>query len=820
MKIGEGKMRWLPYVVGVIFFTLFGIVYCMPLLEGKVLQAGDVMNWEGASHEAREYKEQTGKTTWWTNSMFGGMPTFQITGSTPANQLRGTMERTSHLGFQGDWGPIGILIAYLIGFYLMLLCFGVNPWLSILGAFGLALSSYFMLIIPAGHLTKASGLAALAPMIGGMYAIFRGRYWLGAPLFTIYGIIGITLHPQMTYYVGMLLGVLIIGELYIHVRERSWSKLGIALSVLLVCGLLIYGSKMSWIEMNTEYLAETMRGGHSELNQEDAETSADAGLDLQYATAWSYGVGETMTLMIPNFMGGSSGYDVGTKSVLYDELVKARVPKQSAKQFCSQAPTYWGEKAFTSGPVYIGAILCFLFVLGLLIVDGPYKWTLLIATIFSILLSWGRNFMPLTEFFYQYFPMYNKFRAVESILVVAEITMPLLGILAVQKMVSSDNRKQYITPIWVSAAITGGICLLVALFGGSLFDFTSSYDTWKGQVGNDIYNMVVDQRASMMRSDAWRSLLFIVLSCGLLLAYVTSEKIRKGHLYAALGVLLLADMVPVDRRYFGSQHYVSGRDHSKYFGLQSWEEDILRDKDLSYRVLNVAANTFNDSRTSYRLKSVGGYSAAKLRRYQDLIDAHITRNNMSVLNMLNTRYFVTRDGVRYNPDAYGNAWYVDGYEAVNGADAESAALWQTDLRRMAVVDTSYTENKALIGKEDMIQGGSGTIRMTSYAPDVLEYASESEQDGMVVFSEIYYPKGWRIYIDEQEESLYRVNYTLRGALVPAGKHQIRMEFVPAALGTDRWSMACIIVALLLSLTVLVLHFVGKGRVSTLLGESL
>lgn len=820
MKIGEGKMRWLPYVVGVIFFTLFGIVYCMPLLEGKVLQAGDVMNWEGASHEAREYKEQTGKTTWWTNSMFGGMPTFQITGSTPANQLRGTMERTSHLGFQGDWGPIGILIAYLIGFYLMLLCFGVNPWLSILGAFGLSLSSYFMLIIPAGHLTKASGLAALAPMIGGMYAIFRGRYWLGAPLFTIYGIIGITLHPQMTYYVGMLLGVLIIGELYIHVRERSWSKLGIALSVLLVCGLMIYGSKMSWIEMNTEYLAETMRGGHSELNQEESERSTDAGLDIQYATAWSYGVGETMTLMIPNFMGGSSGYDVGTKSVLYDELVKARVPKQSAKQFCSQAPTYWGEKAFTSGPVYIGAILCFLFVLGLLIVDGPYKWTLLIATIFSILLSWGRNFMPLTEFFYQYFPMYNKFRAVESILVVAEITMPLLGILAVQKIVSSDNRKQYITPIWVSAAITGGICLLVALFGGSLYDFTSSYDTWKGQVGNDIYNMVVDQRVSMMRSDAWRSLLFIVLSCGLLLAYVTSEKIRKGHLYAALGVLLLADMVPVDRRYFGSQHYVSGRDHSKYFGLQSWEEDILRDKDLSYRVLNVAANTFNDSRTSYRLKSVGGYSAAKLRRYQDLIDAHITRNNMSVLNMLNTRYFVTRDGVRYNPDAYGNAWYVDGYEAVNGADAESAALWQTDLRRMAVVDTSYTENKALIGKEDMIQGGLGTIRMTSYAPDVLEYASESEQEGMVVFSEIYYPKGWRLYIDEQEESLYRVNYTLRGALVPAGKHQIRMEFVPAALGTDRWSMACIIVALLLSLTVLVLHFVGKGRVSTLLGESL
>ena len=817
--------RCLPYVVAIVLFLCFALFYCSPLLDGKVLQAGDVTHWQGFSHEAREYKAQTGETTWWTNSQFGGMPTFQITGSTPANVLRAKLQHITQFGFTGDWEPVGLLMGYLIGFFLMLLCFGVNPWLSIAGSFALTLSTYFMLIIPAGHITKASGLAALAPMVGGMYAIFRRKYWLGVPLFTIYGIIGLNLHPQMTYYVAMLMGLMALGEVVVHIREKEWKELGVGVAVLLVCVGFIYGSKLSWMQMNTEYLAQTMRGGHSELNQ--GEETKQAGLDLDYVTAWSYGVDETMTLLIPNFMGGSSGYDVGDKSLLYKELVKARVPKSSAKQFCQNAPTYRGEKAFTSGPVYVGAIICFLFVLGLLIVPGTYKWVLLIATIFSILLAWGRNFMGFTELFYSYFPMYNKFRAVESILVVAEITIPLLALLGVQQLVARvgdtatekrNNRLALPTAILIAGGITGGLCLFFALFGGSVCDFTSSYDTWKSQMGSDIYEMILDQRASMLKSDAWRSFSFIVIAAAVLWFFVKG-KMKAWHLYVSLAVVILCDLVPVNRRFFGLDNFVSPKAQQAYFNMQPWEEEILRDKDLSYRVLNVNTNTFNDSRTSYRLKSVGGYSAAKLRRYQDLIDAHISRNNFSVLNMLNTRYFITRDGVRYNPGAYGNAWFVDSLVCVSTPDAESEALNMLDLRQAAVMDTTYQPNRLFCqtqnGQSLFGNGNGGEITLTDYAPNRLTYQATTDTERMAVFSELYYPSGWHLYVDGEEQPIARVNYTLRAAVIPAGNHKVMMEFVPDALETDRWCVAIIIVALVASLILLlspiILSLLGRGK---------
>lgn len=806
--------RCLPYVVAIVLFLVFALLYCSPLLGGKILQAGDVIHWEGFSHEAREYKAQTGETTWWTNSLFGGMPTFQITGSTPANILRGKLQHITQFGLTGDFEPVGLLMGYLFGFFLMLLCFGVNPWLSILGSFALTLSTYFMLIIPAGHITKASGLAALAPMIGGMYAIFRGRYRLGAPLFTIYGIIGLNLHPQMTYYMAMLMGLMALGEVWQHVREKCWKELGIAVAVLLVCVGLVYGSKLSWMEMNTEYLAQTMRGGHSEINQN--EEARQDGLNLGYATAWSYGMDETMTLLIPNFMGGSSGYDVGTNSLLYKELVKARVPKSSAKQFCQHAPTYRGEKMFTSGPVYVGAVICFLFMLALLIVPGTYKWVLLTATLFSLMLAWGRNFMPLTELFYNNFPMYNKFRAVESILVVAEITIPLLALLGVQQVVSRKDNLSVAagkgtlpvsTAVIVSCLLTAGLCLFFALFGGSVCDFTSSYDTWKSQMGNDIYRLILDQRAALLKSDAWRSFAFIAVAAVVVWLY-TKDKIRTWHLYVALGALILFDLVPVNRRFFGEQDFVSPKAQEAYFNLQPWEEEILQDKDLSYRVLNVNTNTFNDSRTSYRLKSVGGYSAAKLRRYQDLIDAHISRNNFQVLNMLNTRYFITRDGVHYNPAAYGNAWFVDSLVCVSTPDAESEALNSLDLRHVAVTDTTYKSNHRLCeaGVYGRLFGSDGNseekITLIGYAPNRLTYSSSTDRERLAVFSEIYYPSGWHLYVDGEEQPIERVNYTLRSTVIPAGNHTVMMEFVPDALKTDRWCVAIIVTALIASLCLL------------------
>ena len=795
---------WLPYVAAVVLFFGFSISYCSPLLEGKVLQAGDVNNWKGAAQEAIQYCQQTGETTYWTNSMFGGMPTYQITGNLPSGQVRSTMEKISHFGFGDNLAPIGMILAYLFGFFIMLICFGVNPWLSIVGAFALTLSTYFMLIIPAGHATKVSALAALAPIVGGMYAVFQKRYWLGAPLMILYGVIGITLHPQMTYYMVMLMGVLWCAELYIHIREKRWKDLGISMAVLVGCVLCIFATKLSWWQMNNNYLKETMRGGHSELTQTSSTSTKEKdGLDIDYATAWSYGKAETLTLLIPNYMGGCSGYDLGEDSQLENDLRKMGVPARQAKGFCQGAPTYWGEKAFTSGPVYAGAIICMLFVLGILIVPGPYKWALLIATLFSITLAWGRNFMGWTELFFHYFPMYNKFRAVESILVVAEITIPLLGFLGLKELLSLEDKKRGRMMVLIAGGITAAICLIVAVFGSS-FDVTSSYDSqWKGQVGQQVYSAILDQRHQMMTSSAWRSLLFVLLSTAVLLIFVWKKESKNSTyiLAAVLGCLILMDMVPVNRQFFGSKNFVNQKDDARYFAIQPWEEKILQDRSLDYRVFNMAANTFNDARTSYRLKSIGGYSAAKLRRYQDLIDAHITQNNWAVIDMLNTKYIITRDGqVHLNPNAMGNAWFVNKLEFVDTPDEESEALRTLDLRTTAVADKRFAEvldiTKPAVSPQ--MAYDEEYIRMTSYAPNRLEYDFQAEQNKLVVFSEIYYPEGWHLYVDDEEYPIGRANYVLRAAVIPAGCHSVRMEFIPAALALDKVCLVISILAILLS----------------------
>ncbi len=793
MKIDWKKIA--PYIVALVVFVGFALAYCSPMLEGKVLQAGDVNTWLGGAEEIIEYREQTGRQPWWTNSMFGGMPAFQVSGNTPADQLRGKLGDVTHLGFKQEFGYIGIIIAYLLGFFFMLRCFRVNPWLSIIGAFALTLSTYYMLIIPAGHVTKANAIGCMAPIIGGIYTVFRKNYWLGVPLILIYGIVGITLHPQMTYYFMLLIAIMACAELYIHIREKRWKDLGIGAAVCIVCALLVFSTRLSWWQMNNEYLQETMRGGHSELKQEAKTEEQKAGLDIKYATDWSYGKAETFTLLVPNFMGGASGYNVGEKSVLYDELVKARVPKSSAKQFCQSAPTYWGEKMFTSGAVYVGAIICFLFVLGLIIVPGAYKWGLLIATILSILLAWGKNFMPLTEWFFYHFPMYNKFRAVESILVIAEVTMPLLGFLALQHLWEHREEKaNYSKHVLLAGGITAGICLILALFGGALFDFTSSYDNqWKGQVGDDIYGMIIDQRVAMMKADAWRSFGLIAAAVIVIWLY-TLDKLKSGYTIAILAALVLIDLVPVDRRFFGSKNFVPRKEDNRYFAIQPWEEQILQDKSLDYRVLNLNTNTFNDSRTSYRLKSIGGYSAVKLRRYQDLIDEHLSKMNWKVLNMLNTKYIVTRQGVYPNPDALGNAWFVNDVQFVPTPDDESAALNTLDLKHTAVADEQFRDVLTATGTPS--EGDQ--IALTNYELDRLDYTYSLTNERVAVFSEIYYPKGWHLYCDGEEIPLGRVNYVLRAAVLPAGGHSLHMEFVPAALATDKWCMALIILSILLS----------------------
>lgn len=793
-------------MVAVIAFLCIAVMYCSPVLDGKVLNAGDVNSWKGMSNEARTYYQETGEVTWWTNSMFGGMPTFQITGSLPSGTLRSKMEVAFHFGLIDNYAAIGLIFAYFLGFFIMLLCFGVSPWLSLAGAIAIGMSSYFFLIIPAGHMTKASAIGLLAPVIGGVYAVMhQHKYWLGVPMIILFGFIGITLHPQMTYYIGMLLGVMVCAELYYHIREKSYKDLGISLAVLLLSAGVLFGTKYSWIEMNQSYLKQTMRGGHSELTKgqnDKAQSTNDAGLDIKYATDWSYGKGETMTLLIPNWEGGASGYDLGKDSQLSKAMRKQGVAKRDAEQFCQSAPTYRGEKMFTSGAVYVGAVVCFLFLLGLLVVPGVYKWALLFATLMSIFLAWGKNMMWLTELFFNYFPMYNKFRAVESILVVAEITMPLLGFLGLQKIINGEVEwKKLRTDLFIAGGVTAGICLFAALFSGS-FDMTSSYDTqWKGQLPQWLYDAILDQRLAMVRSDAWRSLLFVALGFALTFWYAWKKQRTKDQspitnyiFFACLATLICIDMIPVDKRFFNNDNFVKQKDSEASFKLQPWEEQILQDKSLDYRVLNLTTSTFNDARTSYRLKSVGGYSAVKLRRYQDLIDEHISKMNWNVLNMLNTKYIITQRGVIQNPDAMGNAWFVNNVQFVPTPDDESAALNSLDLRNTAVADDKFREVLTCEGTPS--EGDK--ITLMTYAPNKLEYSAQTSNDRVAVFSEIYYPEGWHLYIDGVKKEIGRVNYVLRAAIIPAGNHTICMKYIPEALRLDRLSYVCSILMLLIA----------------------
>ena len=823
MKIDWKKI--LPFVVALIVFIGFAVAYCSPVLDGKVVYAGDTFNWMGGAHQTQEYRAATGESCWWTNSMFGGMPTYHIDAHIPSHKVsHGVVRDVLHLGLSET---LGIIFGYLLCFYILLLCFGVNPWLSIGGAFAMALSSYFFLIIPAGHVTKAIALGLLPALIGGVHLVFQRKYWLGIPILLVFGMSSIIVHPQMTYYIAMLLGVMVIAETVQLIINKEWKTLGTGIVICLACLALLIGTKICYLSINSEYVKETMRGGHSELRQNEKTDTQKAGLDIKYATDWSYGIDETMTLLIPNWEGGASGYDVGTNSVLYKEIRKKGADKAWAKQFCQNAPTYHGEKMFTSGAVYVGAIICFLFILGLLIVPGPYKWALLFATLMSIFLAWGRNWMGLTELFFNYFPMYNKFRAVESILVVAEITMPLLGFLGLQQIVEGKVKWEKLRIcLLIAGGITAGVCLFAALFAGT-FDMTSSYDTWKDQMPQWLYDAILDQRVAMLRADAWRSLMFVLLGFGLTFWYAWQRNksgFQKKHaaiFFAGLAVLILVDMIPVDKRFFNNDNFKKNKEVDAYFHMQPWEEQILEDKTLDYRVLNLTTSTFNDSRTSYRLKSIGGYSAVKLRRYQDLIDAHISQEmnalyqaifrtngfyeqdplngaEFPVLNMLNTRYAVIglRDGSQMpvqNPYAMGNAWLVNDVQFVPTPDDESAALNTLDLHTTAVADEKFRDVLTCTGTPSE----SDEIVMTEFTPNRLTYHANVEHDRVAVFSEIYYPKGWHIYVDDQEIALGRVNYMLRAAVIPAGEHTVKMEFIPDTLHTDKIGWICVIAALLI-----------------------
>ena len=790
MKNIVGKLKkLLPYLVAAAIFILLAVVYCYPVLSGKVLRQGDIYQWKGMAQETLQYHEQTGKWSAWTNSMFSGMPTYQIAGGGSYEVtwytkiclvLTKFFYNLTRLFFQNN--VLMIIIGYLVGFYILLSSFKVDKWLSIVGSIAITFSSYFFIIIVAGHESKALTLGLLAPVIAGFYLIFRKKYLWGVCLTMLYTAFGLYKHPQMSYYIFMMIGVLAIAEIWQHIKEKRFRDMSIAIVLFALSVLVGAGTGYGKYKCNVDYVKETMRGGHSEIVREDvvATSANESGLSFEYATQWSYGIGETFTLMIPNFKGGASASNIGTDSRFAEALKSRGVDPQAVSYYSSMAPTYWGEQPFTAGPVYVGAIVCLLFVLGLCIVKGPYKWGLLIATLFSVLLSWGHNFEWFSKLFFSYFPLYSKFRAVSSILVVAQIAMPLLGFLALKEIFDKrvDARKLK-RSILIAFGVTGGVSLFFALFGGFIFSFTSSGDAYMAAQFPDWFmEALTDQRAAMFRSDCFRSLVFILLAALIILLFA-KQKIKPALFTLILGVLILADMWPVNRRYFNEDHFVTNKENDSYFQKYAYEEEILKDADPHFRVLNLTTNTFNESRTSYYLKSIGGYHAAKLRRYQDLIDEHLTQMNMKVINMLNTKYIIIeQDGSpvpMFNEEHLGNAWFVDEIILAETPNQESDALRVIDPATIAVTDRKFAD---FVINPKTPADPSASIELTSYAPDVLTYKSNCTYDKIAVFSEIYYPYGWKAYIDGTPVDHFRVNYLLRALNIPAGKHDIRFEFRP------------------------------------------
>jgi hypothetical protein len=786
----------LPYFAAIIIFLIVTLAYLSPIMEGKSLRQSDTMSWTGAAKEILDFRTaNNGEEPLWTNSMFGGMPAYMISLLTPSNNI---------IAFFGNAmilfslpSPANMIFLYFIGFFILLLVLRVNPWLSIIGALAFGFSTYFFIILEAGHNTKALAIGYMAPVFAGIILAMRGKYLWGAVLTALFLALEIKMnHIQMTYYLMILVLIYMLFELYQKIKDKQILGFIKASTALLFSVIIAVSINVTNLWTSYEYSKETIRGKSELTSNSDVKTK---GLDMDYATQWSYGVDETFTLLIPDFKGGSSSGKLGESSEAYSVLKQNVVP--NIKQITSQMPLYWGSQPFTSGPVYAGAIFVFLFILGLFIVKGPMKWTLLTATILSIALSWGKNFMPLTQFFFDYFPMYSKFRAVASILVIAELTIPLLGILALNNIFSKKVDKSEVLK-WgkISLYITGGLCLIFALGGSSFFTFRSAadaqlpYPEW-------LMDAIVADRKSNFSMDAWRSLGFILATAALIWAFV-ENKLKSGYAITALMLLVLIDMIPVNKRYFDNSNFTSKRNVEVPFQATAEDLMILEDKDPNYRVYNITINPFNDASTSYFHKSIGGYHGAKLRRYQDLIEYHISKNNMKVLNMLNTKYFIVPDAnkapqVQRNIAALGNAWFVENYKLVENPDSEITALSNFEPATTAIVDKKFTDylKNYKIGKDSL-----SSIKLTNYKANHLTYQANTKKDELTVFSEIYYDKGWKAFLDGKEIPYIRVNYVLRALIVPQGEHKIEFRFEPESYYTgEKIGYASSIILLLMLL---------------------
>ncbi len=751
------KQTW-PHLVATAAFVLLCVVYFAPeFFENKQLPQGDVTSSIGMGQDARAYHEQSGEYAHWSNAMFGGMP-HNFAYTEPSKSVFSKIEDIFRLGLPKH--TAAPLFLYLLGFYIFMLCVGCSPWLSIVGAIAFAFASYNIVIIDAGHINKCLVIATMPAVLGGVMLCYREKYVAGIIVTLIaLGLDVCWSHQQISYYLLIMIIGLVIAYMIAAIYSKTIKDFCIASAILLGVALLAIVPAADKLIPTMDYSKETMRGGAVLHGAADSE-AGKSGLNRDYAFMWSYGKAETMTLLIPNFYGGSSAYPLGKTSETY-KTAKRYVDPSTLKQIAQHTPTYWGDQPGTSGPVYAGAIICFLFILGLLVVPQKDRWWLLVVAIIGIVLSWGRNWPWLNNWLFDHLPLYNKFRTPSMALVITTTAMAIMAMLALKEVV---DRKVTLKQVGVAGGVTGFICLIFALFPGMAGDFTTSHDPqW-------LQTALIEDRRHMLTSDSWRSLLFILLSCGAILAYLKWDKMKKGWIIGILGVLILVDLWMVDKHFLNDDHFVSKK--KQLIEMTSADRQILADTDPDYRVLNLASNTFNDSYTSYYHKSIGGYSPAKLRRYQDIIDYYFSgRLNMNVLNMLNTRYVITQQGVQYNPTAFGNAWFVRDIQWVNNPNEEIEAIGDADLRNVAFMDTVWRTKV----QHSVTMTQPAKIELVRYAnPGNLFYESESAESGLAVFSEVYY-KTWRAFIDGEEVPVLRANYILRAIEIPAGKHQIEFR---------------------------------------------
>ncbi len=813
------KKTYIYSILAALLLAVVAFLFFFPDdMQGNVLQQHDTMQGIANGQEGKAFTEATGETTRWTNSLFSGMPNFQIAPSYPANKTLSWIARAYSLWLPA---PANLLFTMMLGFFIMGLCFGLKWYNALFAAVGWGFSSYFIIIIGAGHIWKFATLAYIPLTIGGLMLCYRGKYLAGTALTALFGALQLhSNHPQMTYYFCIVIFFLLLAWLYNAIRKHNMKRWLMATACSLIAGAFAVGANSASLYNSYEYSKETIRGKATELTTDGA---AAKGLDYDYITQWSYGLDETFSLLIPNVKGGATIKPVAGQNQLLsvDKTDKGEslYLQPEVRQFISQFPQYFGDQPMTNGPVYVGAFILLLAILALFVVEGPMKWALFAVSILAILLSWGHNLSPFTNFFIDNFPGYNKFRAVASILVIVEFTIPLLAAMCVRKMVETPEfLNRYKWTLYTVFGAGAAICFLgwaaPSIFGQPFsaqeIEQLSAMGIFNDPQYATVWDAIRQTRYSLVSSDSLRSLIFIVLGFGVIMLWLKGAFRRPALFVCCLTAVALIDLFPLNKRYVDSDSFTTpAPTMAQTFNKTAADEAILRDTAMNYRVMDVKG--FGDARSSYFHKTIGGYHAAKLTRYNDLITRQISQGNPAVLNMLNAKYYLDGDNYQLNPDALGNAWFVDSIGYVAGPNQEMDALDNINPAYYAVADRSF---EPVLGKANPVLPGD-TIYETTYAPNRLTYHSRSAKGNLAVFSEVYFPWGWTATIDGKAAPVGRVNYVLRALQVPAGTHEIVFTFDPQSLHTTNTIAMVSVIAIYLLCAVAgglwILHLCTRRR---------